>query len=73
MSEEIQFPVYRKYVGIDVWFEISSKDHFIEYKKVGSKMMKTEVKAVQFPEKLMIQDMIECKDGRWEVVDSIRQ
>ena len=71
MSEEIQFPLFRKYVGIDVWFEIHSNNRFTEFKKVGSKMMKTEVEAVQFPEKLMIQDMIVCKDGRWEVVESV--
>ena len=62
----MEFPIYRKYNGIDVWFKILSPTHFIEYKKMGSKLIKHEVIAKIFPEKQFIQDLINCHEDRWE-------
>ena len=62
------FPIYRKYKEIDVWFEIRSEKSFTEVKKVGSKLMKTEVRAEIFPELQFSQDMINCEEGRWQKI-----
>ena len=62
------FPLYRKYKEIDVWFKIESDLNFVEVKKVGTKFIKTEVKAEIFPEKQFIQDMINCFEGRWQKI-----
>lgn len=63
-----KFPVYRKYIGIEVWFEILSENYFEELKRIGTNYSLTKVKATIFPEKQFIQDMIFCHEGRWEVV-----
>ena len=62
-----QYPAYRKYTGIDVWFKITSDRHFIELKKMGQRWIKHEVVAEQYPEIVFIQDMLSMLDGRWEI------
>lgn len=64
-----QYPAYRKYKVIDVWFKIISDRHFVELKKIGEKWIKHEVKAEQYPEIILIQDMLACAEGRWEVMN----
>lgn len=66
----MSFPYYRKYVGQNVWFKIVSPDEFIEVKHLGEKKLVTHVKTYQFPEKVFIQDMIACHQGRWEELSS---
>lgn len=65
----MNYPVYRKFKGIDVWFKISSDTSFIEIKKLGSRLLISKIQAVQFPEKLLIQDMIAKHENRWEEVE----
>lgn len=62
----MEFPIYRKYKGIDVWFKITSQSTFTEYKKLGPKIMENAIEAKIFPEKQFIQDMINCYENRWE-------
>ncbi len=61
----MEFPIYRKYVGIDVWFKLISSTEFIEYKKLGTKLLEDHIKAKIFPEKQFIQDMINFYENRW--------
>lgn len=65
----MHYPIYRKFTGINVWFKITSDTSFIEIKKMGSKTLVSKVEAVQFPEKLLIQDMISKHENRWEETD----
>ncbi|MBK6950933.1 MAG: hypothetical protein IPH24_02500 [Crocinitomicaceae bacterium] len=65
----MNYPIYRKFKGIDVWFKISSDTSFIEIKKLGTRVLISKIEAVQFPEKLLIQDMIAKHENRWEEVD----
>ena len=67
-SEETKFPQYRKYVGVDTWYKIVSADLFIELKKVGKHIVIEEIVATQHPEKVRIQDMLECRDNAWLLV-----
>ena len=67
-SEETKYPQYRKYVGVDTWYKIVSAALFIELKKVGKHIVIEEVKALQHPEKVRIQDMLECRGDAWENV-----
>jgi hypothetical protein len=67
MSER-QFPQYRKYIEVEVWYKIFSEEKFLEIKKVGTGYQFVDVDADKFPEKLRIQDMLECLEGRWEIV-----
>lgn len=65
-KKENTYPIYRKYSGINVWFKILSEKKFIEIKQIGTKKVTTEVVASQYPELLLIQDMITCHENRWE-------
>ena len=62
----MDFPIYRKYKSIDVWFKIDSTKHFTEYKKLGQQILKTEISATIYPEIQFINDMINCYEDRWE-------
>lgn len=64
----MDFPIYRKYIGIDVWFKIDSHSKFTEVKRIGEKRMVSEITAKIFPEKQFIVDMIKCYENRWEAV-----
>lgn len=66
----MEFPQYRKYTGIDIWFKIINQSHFEEIKKVGEQLVFEDVRAIQYPEKLRIEDMLACHEGRWEILDA---
>lgn len=66
---EFIFPTYRQYKGIPVWFMVISNREFVEIKQVGSRFVSHTVNAEQYPEMLFIQDMLFCRDDRWEVID----
>lgn len=67
----MNYPIYRKYKGIDVYFKIVSETEFTEYKKMGSKLLKDQIVAKIFPEKQFIQDMINLYEDRWIEVTEI--
>ena len=67
----MNYPIYRKYNGIEVWFKIVSETEFVEYKKMGDKVLKDHIIAKIFPEKQFIQDMINKYEGRWVEVTEI--
>ena len=66
----MQFPVYRKYNGLDTWFKIISEAEFLEVKRIGKQMLRSHIIADKFPEKQFIRDMIECYENRWIEVDA---
>lgn len=64
------FPTYRKFVGINVWFKIENDRKFVEIKQIGSRFIIHTVMAEQYPEILLISDMLACFEGRWEKIDA---
>ncbi len=66
--EKFQFPQYRKNVQGTSYFKILSPDEFIEWQCIGAKKWEHRIQARQFPEKLLIQDMLACRDGLWQVI-----
>lgn len=66
----MEYPQYRKYKNIETYFIIHSKKSFEEIKVIGSKYTISKVDAIQFPEQLLIQDMLENRDDRWETVEA---
>ncbi|MFK8045500.1 MAG: hypothetical protein AB8B72_08390 [Crocinitomicaceae bacterium] len=64
----MDFPIYRKYTGIDVWFKIKNQTEFEEIKKIGLRTIITNIEAKIFPEKQFIRDMIDCYENRWEPI-----
>ena len=54
------FPIYRKLDGFARFYKIESADLFIEVTLVQGNPQHQTIRAVQFPEKLRVQDMISC-------------
>ena len=59
------FPQYRKLNERDVWYKIVSDIEFHEVTKVGDRIKIELIEAVQYPEKLRIQDMLKCHENYW--------
>ncbi len=57
---ETTFPIYRKLDGFARFYKIESADLFVEAIIVQNTIKHNKIQAVQFPEKLRIQDMISC-------------
>lgn len=58
---EINYPVFRKLEGFGRYYKIESPDLFIEVSILNGKPNYQSIKAIQYPEKLRIQDMISCE------------
>lgn len=57
----MDYPLFRKNsIGNSV-YKIISDNQFIEKQRIGKNVLEHEIEAKQYPEMLLIQDMIECK------------
>ncbi|WP_343631510.1 hypothetical protein [Fluviicola sp.] len=54
------FPIYRKLDGFSRFYKIESADLFIEATIAQGEIRHQPIQAIQYPEKLRIQDMISC-------------
>ncbi len=65
----IEFPVYRKFSDNKTFYKINSPKNFLEIKLMGKYYFKNEIEAKQFPEILLIDDMIKLEVGAWIAID----
>ena len=64
----MDYPIFRKNSsGISVYTIISDSE-FIEKQRIGQNILEHTVKAAQYPEMLLIQDLIDCKAGTFEEI-----
>jgi predicted nuclease of restriction endonuclease-like RecB superfamily len=56
--EDIKFPVYRKYKNSKSYFKIINALLFEEIQVIGSKKIIRQTKALQYPEKLFVRDLL---------------
>ncbi|MFT4678277.1 MAG: hypothetical protein ACI9RU_000472 [Litorivivens sp.] len=61
-----QFPIFRKYVNGKTFFKIVSIDELHEIQVMGSRRLEHHTKATQYPEKVLIMDLIKMGDGVME-------
>lgn len=61
LNMEVNYPVFRKLEGFGRYYKIESPDLFIEVSILHGKPNYQSIKAIQYPEKLRIQDMISCE------------
>jgi hypothetical protein len=59
-QENVSFPMYRTLPNGRSLYKILSVDAMEEIQRVGSKLQLYRIQAVQYPEKLLISDMIQC-------------
>ena len=58
----MNFPIFRKLSNNQRFYKIESTTSFTELQVVGRKTLKVSIQAQQFPEKLLIQDMISLNE-----------
>jgi hypothetical protein len=56
----MKFPIYRKLINNKVYYKIVDTKNFEEIKLIGSKVTYSKTTANQYPELLLIQDLIGC-------------
>lgn len=56
------FPQFRKLSNNKVFYRIDSSDEFTELTLMGNRKIIHTVKAIQYPEKLRIIDMLKCAE-----------
>jgi hypothetical protein len=66
----MDYPLYRKNsIGNSV-YKIVSDAKFIEKQRVGQNVLEHQIEANQYPEMLLIQDMIDCREGIFFEINS---
>jgi len=80
-SEDINFPVYRKYKNNKSYFKILDARNFEELQIVGAKDFLNKIKAISFPEINFIHDLVinycemadEISEGEFEEIKAQTQ
>ena len=66
--EEFSYPIYRKRKNDKSFYKIISFNQFEEIQKMGSKLIFYSFTISKYPEKLLLMDMINCKDVQYEEI-----
>ena len=65
MPDSVVFPLYRKYPDGKTYFRIDSYAYFEEVKVMGGYYQLYHYQAEKLPDRNLIADMVELKDGFW--------
>jgi len=68
-SEDINFPLYRKYKNNKSYFKILDARNFEEIQIIGSKLMLNKIRAISFPEINFIHDLMFNYEAMADVID----
>ena len=68
MTNENNFPVYRKYPGSKTYFKVHSFESFEEVKTMGGFYLIHHYKAEKLPDRNLIEDLVNGKDQYYEVI-----
>lgn len=58
----MEFPQFRKLKNGRSYYRIDAANEFTELQQVGSKWLKYEFKVAQYPDKMLLQDMLQQQD-----------
>jgi hypothetical protein len=64
-----KFPVFLKTLSGSNYYCIMGPDHFWEWQRIGSKGSLLEVKALNLPDRWVIQDLLNNTTGNMVVID----
>ncbi len=56
--KDIPFPQYRRLIGADHLYRIDGPDRFVELQRIGNRWVMHVVRAVAYPEKVRIMEML---------------
>ncbi|MBK8339085.1 MAG: hypothetical protein IPK99_03295 [Flavobacteriales bacterium] len=65
-----EFPLYRRSASGGNYYRIEAVDRFVEVQLVGSKVLRHDVIAGAYPERVLVQDMILCAHGAFAPIDA---
>lgn len=68
-NEDTSFPQYRKLVNGRAYYKIVDDRHFEELQLIGSRKQLFTIRAIQYPEMLKIQDLLDCTRGIYQIID----
>jgi hypothetical protein len=67
----VSFPQFRKNISGTSYYKITAANHMIEWQKMGSHMLRHELNAAILPERLLVEDILSCSQGHYEIVSEI--
>lgn len=67
-NEDTSFPQYRKLANNRVFYKIVDDRNFEEIQLIGLKKQLYKIQAIQYPELLKIQDMINCVEETYIII-----
>jgi hypothetical protein len=60
------FPQFRKNITGTSFYQITSEIHLVEWQRLGSRLIRHEMNATILPERLLIEDLLNCNDAHYE-------
>jgi hypothetical protein len=66
----VEYPIYRKSLSEKSFYAVIAEDHCIEIQLVGSRRMRHDIHARILPDRLFIQDLIDCAEGHYVAVSA---
>ncbi len=67
-DKDIDFPQFRKLSNDKLFYKVLSSREFIEIQVIGSVIKIHQIKAVQYPEILKIQDLLDLESKYYRVI-----
>tara|TARA_B110000305_G_scaffold20829_1_gene19155 strand:+ start:6103 stop:6354 length:252 start_codon:yes stop_codon:yes gene_type:complete len=67
-DKDIYFPQFRKLSNDKLFYKVLSSREFIEIQVIGSVIKIHQIKAVQYPEILKIQDLLDLESKYYRVI-----
>ena len=64
----MEFPQYRKRFDNKSFYKVINEQTFEEVQMIGEKSFLHQLQATKYFEQLLIQDILACKDGLYEVI-----
>jgi hypothetical protein len=65
---EYAYPQFRKNTTGTSYYQITSDQHMIEWQQLGQRRIRHELKVSILPERLLIHDLLECRDGHYVTI-----
>jgi hypothetical protein len=62
------YPQFRKNTTGRSYYQITSENHLLEWQRLGNTWLKHELHASILPEKLLISDLLTCRDGHYQII-----
>jgi hypothetical protein len=66
----LHYPIYRKSLSGKSYYRIESTSVFLELQQLGTRWLRHEVHAKILPERVLIEDMMVCREGLYTTIQA---